>query len=57
MYLLVADPALVLPVGALQAPGAPIARVDLSPAVKGLMASLVAAPAVTDLGEATIPGD
>ena len=50
-------PALVLPVRGLQTARTPAAWLDFLPALPVLVAGLVAAPAVADLGYAPLPGD
>ena len=52
--LLAIDPAVVLPVGLLEAAGTPAARVQLRRAVEGLVAGLVATPAVVNLGQGAV---
>ena len=48
-HLLAVDPAIILPVGLLEAPGAPASRVQLRRAVEGLVSSLVAPPTIVNL--------
>ena len=53
-HLLAIDPAIVLPVGLLEAPGTPASRVQLRRAVEGLVSRLVASPTVVNLCQGAV---
>ena len=53
-HLFGVDPAIILPVGLLEAAGTPPSRVELRRAVEGLVPGLVAPPAVVNLGQGAV---